>query len=104
MEVTFNYAEVGVVGCSKQVCSSYLTVDYEGTVTMNNVRCDVLWSAEGPPARGNYTKSVHSAPVFDAEAHNRLSMTFVGPVSHCSVCDVDEAFFRWCMLHNLRGG
>ena len=108
VEVTFNYAEVEVVGCSKRVCSSYLTVDYEGTVTMNNVSYDVLWNAEEPPARGNYTMSVHSTPVFDAqptssEAHNRLSITFVVPGSHCSVCDVDEVF-RWCMLHNLRGG
>ena len=40
---------------------------------------------------------MHSAPFFDAEptssnAHNRLSITFVAPVSHCSVCDVDEAY------------
>ena len=47
---------------------------------MNNVRYDVLWGAEGPPARGNYTRSVPSAPVFDAqptssEAHYRLSIT-----------------------------
>ena len=38
-----------------------------------------------------------SAPVFDAQStssdvHNRLSITFVAPASHCSVCDVDEAF------------
>ena len=64
---------------------------------MNNVRYDVLWGAEGPPARGNYTMSVHSALVFDAqptssEAHNRLSITFVVSVSHCYVYDVDEAF------------
>ena len=41
--------------------------------------------------------SVHSAPFFDAQptssnAHNRLNINFVAPVSHCSVCDVDEAF------------
>ena len=45
----------------------------------------------------NYTRSVPSAPVFHAqptssEAHNRLSITFVTPVSHCSVYDVFQAF------------
>ena len=58
---------------------------------------DVPWSAERRLARGSYTRSVPSAPVFDAQStssdvHNRLSITFVTPVSHCSVCDVDEAF------------
>ena len=52
---------------------------------------------EGPLARGSYTISLHSAPVFDAQptssdVHNRLSITSVAPVPHCSVCDVDEAF------------
>ena len=97
VEVTFNYAEVEPVGSSKRVCSSYLTVDDEGTVTMNGVSYDVPWGAEGPLARGRYTMSVHSAPVFDvqptsSDVHNRLSITSVAPVSHCSVGDVDEAF------------
>ena len=40
--------------------------------------------------------SVHSAPAFDAQrtssgVHNRLSITFVALVSHCSVDDVGEA-------------
>ena len=32
---------------------TYLTVDDEDTVTMNNVSYDVLWGMEGPLARGN---------------------------------------------------
>ena len=76
---------------------------------MNGVSYDIPWDAEGPLARGSYTMSLHSTPVFDAQptssdVHNRLSITFVAPVSHCSVCDVDEAFFRLWKLHNLRGG
>ena len=48
-------------------------------------------------SRESHTMSVYSAPVFDAQptssdVHNRLSISFVAPVSHCSVCDVDEAF------------
>ena len=63
---------------------------------MNCVSYDVPWGADGPLARESYTMSVHSAPAFDAQptssgVHNRLSITFVAPVSHCSVCDVDEA-------------
>ena len=64
-------------------------------------RCQLRRSVgrEGPLARGSYTISLHSAPVFDAQptspdVHNQLSITFVAPVSHCSVCDVDEALFR----------
>ena len=96
-EVAFDYAEAEAVGRSKRVCRSHLTVDDEGTVTTNGVSYDVPWGAEGPPARGSYTMSVHSAPVFDAQpassdVHNRLSITSVALVSHCSVCDVDEAF------------
>ena len=95
--MTFNNAEEEAVGSSTRVCSSYVTVDYEGTVTMNNISYDVLWSVEGPLARGNHTMLVHSRLVCDAQptssdAHNRLSITFVAPVSHGSVCDVDEAF------------
>ena len=64
---------------------------------INGVSCDVPWGAERPLARGRDTRSVPPAPVFDAQStssyvHNRLSITFVTPVSHCSVCDVDEAF------------
>ena len=71
--------------------------DYEGIVTMNGVSYDVPWSAERPLARGSYTRSVPSTPVFDAQStssdvHNRLSITFVTPISPCSVCDVNEAF------------
>ena len=63
---------------------------------MNCVSYDVPWGADGPLARESYTMFVHSAPAFDAQptssgVHNRLSITFVAPVSHCSVCDVDEA-------------
>ena len=96
VEVTFNYAEVQVVGNSKRICSSYSTVDYEGTVTMNGVSYDVPWGTERLPARGSYTMSVHSAPAFDAlptssDVHDRLSITYLVLVLHCSVCDVDEA-------------
>ena len=62
-EVTFNYAEVEAVGSSKRVCRSHLTVDDESTVTSNGVSYDVPWGAEGPPACGSYTMSVHAAPV-----------------------------------------
>ena len=42
--------------------------------------------------------SVHAAPVFDAlptssDVHDRLSITSVVPVSHCSVCDGDVKAF-----------
>ena len=62
----------------------------KSSVTMNNVRYDVLWGAEGPPARGNYTRSVPSAPVFDAqptssEAHNLIEHY---------VCDACFTLFR----------
>ena len=71
--------------------------DYKGIVTMNGVSNDVPWSAEKSLSRGSYTRSVPSAPVFDArstssDVHNQLCIMFVTPVSHCSVCDVDEAF------------
>ena len=83
--MTFNYA-----GSSKRVCRSHLTLDGEDTVTTNGVSYDVLWGAEGPLARGSYTMFVHAAPVFDAMptssyVHDRLSITSVVPVSHCSV-------------------
>ena len=76
---------------------SFLTVDYEGIVTMDDVNYAVPWGTERPLARGSYTRSVHSSPVSDAQptssdVHNRLSSTFLTLVSHCSVCDVDEAF------------
>ena len=63
---------------------------------MNGVSYDVPWDADGPLARESYTMSVHSTPDFDAQptsygVHNRLSITFVAPVSKCSVCDVDGA-------------
>ena len=96
--MTFNYAEVEAVGSSKRVCRSHLTVDDEGTVTSNDVSYDVPWGAEGPPARGSYTMSVHAAPVFDplptsSDVHDRLSITSVVPVSNCSVCDGDVKAF-----------
>ena len=86
-EVSFNNAEVEAVGSSKRVCRSHLTVDDEGTITTNGVSFDVPWGAEGPPARGSCTMSVHAAPVFDAlptssDVHDRLSITSVVPVSH----------------------
>ena len=63
---------------------------------MNSVSYDVPWGAHEPLARESHTMFVHSAPAFEAQptssdVHNRLSITFVAPVSHCSVCDVDEA-------------
>ena len=74
-----------------------LDSDYKGIVTMNGISYDVPWGAERPLARESYTRSVPSAPVFDAQStssdvNNRLSIPFVTPFSHCSVCDVDEAF------------
>ena len=86
--MTFHYAEVDAVGSSKLVCRSHLTLDDEGTVTTNGVSYDVPWGAEGLPARGSYTISVHAAPVFDAlptssVVHDRLSLTSVVPVVHC---------------------
>ena len=50
-----------------------------------------------PPDRGNYTRSVPSAPVSESqptssEAHNRSNITFVTPVAHCFVYDVCKAF------------
>ena len=90
VDVIFNYAEVQVVGNSKRICSSYSTVDNEGTVTTNGVSNDVPWGAERLPARGSYTMSVHSPPVFDAlptssDVHDRLSITYLVLVLHCSV-------------------
>ena len=41
VDVTFNYAEVEVVGSSKQPFRSHLTVKDEGTVTTNCVSNDV---------------------------------------------------------------
>ena len=69
-----------------------MTVDDKGTVTTNGVSYVVPWGAKGPPARGSYTMSVHAAPVFDAlptssDVHDRLSITYVVLVLHCSVCD-----------------
>ena len=71
--------------------------DNKSIVTINGVSYDIPWNTEKPLARGSCTRSVPSAPVFDAQStssdvHNRLCITFVTPVSHCSVCDVDEAF------------
>ena len=88
--MTFNYAEVEAVGSSKRVFRSHLTVDDEGTATTNSVSNDVPWGAEGLPARGSDTRSVHAAPVFDAlptssDVHDRLSITCVVLVLHCSV-------------------
>ena len=95
--MTFNYAEVEVAGNSKRVCSSYLTVDHEGI--RHDERCQLRRSvARGELfSRESHRMSVHSAPVFDAQptssdVYNRLSISFVALVSHCSVCDVDEAF------------
>ena len=67
-------------------------MDDEGTVTTNGVSNDVPWGAERLPARGSYTMSVHAAPVFDAlptssDVHDRLSITYVVLVLHCSVCN-----------------
>ena len=79
--MTFNYAEVEVVAApsgSSGRTSRWMT--------------SVPWGAEKLPARGSYTMSVHAAPVFDAlptssDAHDRLSITYVVLVLHCSVCD-----------------
>ena len=75
-------------GSSKRVFWSHLSVDDEGTVTTNCVSNGVPWGEL--PARGNYTMIVHTAPVFNAlptssDVHNRLNLTFLVLVLHCSM-------------------